>query len=34
MEDYYPEEIPIIIQEYIELSNIKEEETIVSADEF
>lgn len=35
MEDYYIDEIPIIIQEYAELSKVKDvDEEIVSADDF
>lgn len=35
MEDYYPDEIPIIMQEYAELNKVQNsDEEIVSADEF
>ena len=35
MEDYYPDEIPIIMEEYAKLNTPKEEEKeIVSADNF
>ncbi len=35
MEDYYIDEIPIIMQEYAELSQVKDvDEEVVSADDF
>lgn len=35
MEDYYPDEIPIIMEEYIKLNEVKEkDEEVVCADDF
>ena len=34
MEDYYPDEISVIVQEYLELRKVNNSEEEVSADEF
>lgn len=34
MEDYYPDEIPVIMQEYAELNRVEEKEQEVGAEDF
>lgn len=34
MEDYYPDEIPIILEEYSKMNEIREKEEYVNAEEF